>query len=63
MMRRPTALFACALRLDFHLAHSGLQFQKFQLRGIELLAAGTVFLDALQSQPLFQYTDLQIGPV
>ena len=53
---------ALALRLDFGVAHSGLQFQQLQLRIAEFLAAGSVLLDPLQAQSLFQYLDLQFGP-
>jgi hypothetical protein len=39
---------ALALRTNLQAAHPGLQFQKLQLRGVELLAAGAVLLDPLQ---------------
>ena len=54
---------AFALGLDFQVAHSGFQIQKVQLRIAELFAARTVLLDALQPQALFQYLNLEVGPV
>ena len=53
---------ALALRADLQAAHPGLQFQKLQLRGVELLAAGAVLLDPLQPQLRFQGEDLHLGP-
>ena len=53
---------ALALRLDLGVAHPGLQIQQLELRIVEFLAAGSVLLDPLQTQPLFQYLDLQFGP-
>ena len=54
--------FALALRLDFDIAHPGLQIQQLQLRIAEFFAARSVLPDSLQAQALFQYLDLQFGP-
>jgi hypothetical protein len=56
--RRP-----CALGLHFPIADARLQFQQLQLLVAELFAAGTVLLDALPPQPLFQYLNLEVGPL
>ena len=61
-LRRRRQRFALALCLDFDVAHPGFQVEQLELRIAELLAAGSVFLDPLQTQPLFQYLDLQLGP-
>jgi hypothetical protein len=53
---------ALALRLDLGVAHSRLQIQQPELCIAEFLAAGSVLLDPLQAQSLFQYLDLQFGP-
>jgi hypothetical protein len=60
--RRRRQQFAPALRLDFGIAHPGLQIQQLELCVAEFLAAWTVFLDPLQPQLLFQYLDLQLSP-
>ena len=52
---------ALALRLYFQIADAGLLFQQLQLRVAELFAAGTVLLNPLQPQPLFQYLDLEVA--
>jgi len=61
-LRRRCQRLAFALRLDFGVAHSGLQIQQLELCIAECLAAGSVLPDPLQAQPLFQYLDLQLGP-
>jgi hypothetical protein len=53
---------ALALRQDLGVAHPGLQIQQLELRIVEFLAAGSVLLDPLQTEPFFQYLDLQFGP-
>jgi len=60
--RRRRQRLALALRLDLGVAHSGLQIQQLELRIAEFLAAGSVLPDPLQTQSLFQYLDLQLGP-
>ena len=61
LCRRRGQRLALALRADLLAAHSGLQFQKFQLRGVQLLAAGAVLLDPLQPKFLLQKLDHQVG--
>ena len=61
-VRRCRQRLANAFRLDFDVAHSRFEFQQAELRFAELLAAGTVLLDPLQPQPLFQDLDFQMGP-
>jgi hypothetical protein len=54
---------AFALRLHFRVADSRLQFQQRQLRIAELLAGRSVLGDQLQSQALFERSDLQFCPL
>jgi hypothetical protein len=54
---------AFTLRLDFHVADSRLQLQQRQLRIAELLAVRSELGDQLQSQALFERSDLQFCPL
>jgi len=53
---------APAFRLDFGIAHPGLKIQQLELCVAEFLAAGSVLLDPLQPQLLFQRLDPQLSP-
>ena len=53
--------FAFALGGHFLAADAGFQLQQLQLQIAQTLAARTVLGDALETQPLFQHLDLQLG--